>query len=404
MGDKHKGALTFVFITLLIDFTGIGIIIPIIPRLIEELIHGNISDASQYGGWLTFAYAFMQFIFAPVLGGLSDKYGRRPVLLASLFGMGVDYLFLAFAPTIFWLFIGRILSGITGASMTAAMAYIADVSPPDKRAQNFGLLGMAFGIGFIAGPAIAAVSSSLGTRAPFYIAAGLSLINWLYGYFVLPESLAKENRRAFSWSRANPVGSLRHLSRYSKIYSLLGAYVLVYIAAHAMQSTWTYFTMFRFSWTEAQVGYSLSFVGLLLAIVQGGLIRIILPKTGQQRAIYIGFSLYIIGFVLFGFATAGWMMFAILVPYCLGGIAGPSLQGIMSNNVPATEQGELQGALTSLISITNIIGPLLMTGLFYYFTNEHRPFLFPGAPFFMGAVLMTGSLVLVYRSFRKPAL
>lgn len=403
MGDKHKGALTFIFITLLIDFTGIGIIIPIIPGLIEELIHGNISDASKYGGWLTFAYAFMQFICAPVLGGLSDKYGRRPVLLASLFGMGVDYIFLAFAPTIFWLFIGRILSGVTGASMTAAMAYIADVSPAEKRAQNFGLLGMAFGIGFIAGPAIAAVASKFGIRAPFYIAAALSLLNCIYGYFVLPESLSKEHRRPFTWARANPLGSLRHISRYGNIYSLMGACVLVSIAGHAMQSTWTYFTMLKFEWTEEQVGYSLSFVGLLLAIVQGGLIRIVLPKIGQQRAIYIGFVLYIIGFVLFGLASTGWMMYAILVPYCLGGISGPSLQGIMSNNVPPTEQGELQGALASMISITNIIGPLLMTGLFYFFTNEHRPFLFPGAPFFLGALLMTASLFLVIRSFRKNA-
>lgn len=402
MSGRKNGPLTFIFITLLIDFIGFGIVIPVVPKLIEELIGGNISDASIYGGWLTFAYAVVQFVCAPILGGLSDKFGRRPVLLISMFGMGVDYLFLAFAPSIFWLFVGRIIIGITGASMTAASAYIADVSTPEKRAQNFGLLGMAFGIGFVLGPVIGGwVGHWGGIRAPFLLTAGMSLLNWLYGYFILPESLSKENRRAFSWKRANPVGALKQIKKYPQVYSLMGAIALIYTAAHSIMSTWTYYTMFKFEWSMDIVGYSLSLSGLMTAIVQGGLIRVLLPKLGYHRAVYVGLLIYMISFLLFGLATSGWMMFAVLVLYGLGGIFGPSLQGVMSNQVPPTEQGELQGTMTSLISLTNIVGPLVMTGLFHYFTKENRPFLFPGAPFYMSALLTAGAAVLAIRSFRK---
>lgn len=398
---RQAGPLTFIFFTLLIDFIGFGIIAPVVPKLIGQLINGNMSDASQYGGWLTFAYAFVQFFFAPVLGGLSDKYGRRPVLLISMFGMGIDYLFLAFAPSIAWLFVGRILLGVTGASMTAASAYIADISTPEKRAQNFGLIGMALGLGFILGPMIGGfMSGHWGVRAPFLLAAGLSLLNWLYGFFILPESLKKENRRAFDWKRANPVGALLQIRKYQKVYSLLGAIALVFTAVHSIQSNWTYFTMYKFRWTEEMVGLSLSFSGLMLAIVQGGLIRAVLPKLGYHRAVYIGLLIYGMSFILFGMATEGWMMFAVLVIYSMGGIFGPSLQGVISNQVPANEQGELQGAFTSLISLTNIIGPLLMTGLFHYFTKESRPFHFPAAPFYMSALLTLTAAALAIRSFR----
>jgi MFS transporter, DHA1 family, tetracycline resistance protein len=399
---RQAGPLTFIFFTLLIDFIGFGIVIPVVPKLIEQLIHGNVSDASQYGGWLTFAYAFVQFFFAPILGGLSDKYGRRPVLLMSMFGMGVDYLFLAFAPSILWLFVGRIFLGITGASMTAASAYIADISTPEKRAQNFGLLGMAFGLGFILGPAIGGlVADAWGVRAPFLLAAGFSLVNWLYGYFILPESLKKENRRAFEWKRANPVGALLQIRKYRKIYSLLGAIALVFTAVHSIQSNWTYFTMYKFGWTEKMVGYSLSFSGLMLAIVQGGLIRAVLPRLGYHRAVYVGLLIYGVSFILFGMVTEGWMMFAVTAVYSMGGIFGPSLQGVMSNQVPANEQGELQGAFTSLISLTNIIGPLVMTGLFHYSTKDGTPFHFPAAPFYLSALLTLTAAVLAIRSFRK---
>ncbi len=348
MRSKKEAALGFIFITLLIDVTGLGIIIPVLPKLITELIHGDLSTASQYGGWLTFAYAFMQFSFAPVLGNLSDKYGRRPVLLFSLFGFGIDYLFLALAPTIGWLFVGRMIAGITGASFTTATAYIADISTPEKRAQNFGIVGAAFGLGFIIGPVIGGVLGQYGSRIPFFAAAGLSLLNWVYGYFILPESLPKEHRRPFEWKRANPIGSLLQLKKYPAAAGLISSLVLIYISGHSVQSTWSFYNMEKFNWNEAWVGYSLGFVGLTVAIVQGGLIRVIIPKLGNQKSVYIGLLFYCVGFVLFAFATKSWMMFAFMIPYALGGIAGPSLQGIISNEVPANEQGELQGALTSL--------------------------------------------------------
>jgi len=398
MSASRTPALSFIFITLLVDIIGLGIIIPVTPRLIQEMTICTISEASMYGGWLMFSYAIMQFIFSPVIGGLSDRYGRRPVLLLSLFGFGLDYLFLAFAPSITWLFVGRILAGVAGASITTATAYIADISTPEKRAQNFGIIGMAFGIGFIIGPVLGGVLGQYGTRIPFFAAAGLTLLNWLYGYFILPESLSAEHRRKFEWKRANPIGSLKHLSRYPVILGLVASLVLIYIAAHAVQSTWTYFTMERFNWNEAMVGYSLGMAGLCVAIVQGGLIRIINPKLGPNRSVYVGLMLYALGLALFAFSTQGWMMFAFLVPYCLGGIAGPSLQGIISNQVPPNQQGELQGALTSLISMTSIVGPLFMTNMFSFFTGKNTPYYFPGAAFLAGAVLMLVSGLLAWRT------
>lgn len=398
MANNRKAALGFIFVTLLIDVTGLGIIIPVIPKLIEGLIHGNVSDASRYGGWLSFAYAIMQFIFAPVIGNLSDQYGRRPVLLLSLLGFGLDYLFQAFAPTIGWLFVGRIIAGIFGASFTTASAYIADISTPENRAQNFGMIGAAFGLGFIIGPVVGGLLGHYGPRVPFIAAAILSLVNAIYGFLVLPESLPKENRRKFDWKRANPMGSLLQLNKYPAVSGLIFSVVLVYIAAHAVQSTWTFYNIEKFQWSERMIGYSLGFVGLMVAIVQGGLIRAIIPRLGNERSVYIGLLLYGAGYLLYGFATASWMMFAFTVVYSLGGIAGPALQGIISSAVPANEQGELQGALTSLMSATSIIGPPLMTNLFSYFTSPKAPVHFSGAPFLMGAVLVLLSSFLAYRS------
>ncbi|MFZ7114923.1 MAG: TCR/Tet family MFS transporter [Bacteroidota bacterium] len=386
---------------MLIDVIGLGIIIPVLPKLIEEMIGGDLSMASTYAGWLMFAYATMQFLFSPIIGALSDRYGRRPVLLISLFGFGVDYVLMGFAPTIAWLFVGRLISGITGASFTTATAYIADISTPEKRAQNFGLIGAAFGLGFIIGPVLGGLLGHYGARVPFFTAAGLALLNTAYGYFILPESLDKEHRRKFEWKRANPVGSLKRLSHYPVILSLVVSLVFIYIASHATQSTWTFYTMEKFKWNEQMVGYSLGFVGLMIAIVQGGLIRIVIPKLGQKKSIYIGLTLYVIGFVCFAFATKSWMMFAFVVPFSLGGICGPALQGVMSGQVPANEQGELQGALTSLISVTSIVGPLLMTNLFSYFTASDAPIYFPGAPFLMGAVLTLFSVLFAVRSLEK---
>ena len=285
MKDPKINALTFIFITLLIDVIGLGIIIPVLPKFIGSLIHGDLSLASTYSGWLTFAYAGMQFLFAPVVGALSDRFGRRPVLLCSLFGFGIDYIFMGFAPTIGWLFAGRLISGITGASFTTAGAYIADVSPPEKRAQNFGLIGAAFGLGFIIGPVIGGLLGQISPRLPFFAAAGLALINWIYGYFILPESLSENNRRKFEWKRANPIGALKNFSRYPVILSLVASLVCIYLASHATQSTWTFYTMEKFKWDEKMVGYSLGFVGIMIALVQGGLIRIVIPKLGQKRSI-----------------------------------------------------------------------------------------------------------------------
>lgn len=396
--SNRKPALGFIFVTLLIDVIGFGIIIPVMPSLIQELTGGTMSDASLYGGLLMFAFASMQFLFSPVLGGLSDQYGRRPVLLISLFGFGIDYFLLALAPSIGWLFLGRILAGITGASFTTASAYIADVSTPEKRAQNFGMIGAAFGLGFIIGPVIGGLLGEYGSRVPFYAAAIVTLLNWLYGFFVLPESLGKENRRPFELKRANPVGSLRQLGRYPVISGLVISLVCVYIAAHSVQSTWGFFTIEQFKWDEKMIGYSLGVVGILVAFVQGFLIRFTTPKLGPERSVYIGLGLYALGLLLFAFASETWMMYAFLVPYALGGIAGPALQALMSNQVPANEQGELQGGLTSIMSVTSIIGPPLMTGLFAWFTNPKHSIHFPGAPFLAGAVLMLLSLIFAMRT------
>ncbi|WBA43354.1 TCR/Tet family MFS transporter [Hymenobacter canadensis] len=400
MSAARKPALAFIFLTLLLDVIGFGIIIPVLPKLITHLTGGTLSEAAQYGGWLLFAFASMQFLFSPILGNLSDQYGRRPVLLFALFGFGLDYLFLAFAPSVAWLFVGRIIAGITGASFSTASAYIADISTPENRAQNFGMIGAAFGLGFIIGPVLGGKLAQFGHQAPFLAAAALSLINWLYGYFVLPESLAKENRRPFDWKRANPIGSLRQLRKYPVILGLVVAMVPIYIAAHATQSTWSYFTMYQFHWNEDQVGNSLGAVGLLTGLVQGVLIRYINPWLGNKRSVLIGLGLYTLGFALFAFAGQPWMMFAFLVPYCLGGIAMPALQSIMAGQVPPSEQGELQGALTSLVSLTSIVGPPLMTNLFSYFTGPKAPVHFPGVAFLTGSVLTLISLLLVIRSLR----
>ncbi len=398
---KNKNALIFIFITLLIDCTGIGIIIPVTPKLISELIGGTVSEASKYGGWLSFAYGTMMFLFASVLGGLSDRFGRRPVLLLSLLGLGIDYLFLAFAPSLFWLFVGRMIAGISGASFTTASAYIADISEPEKRAQNFGIIGAAFGLGFILGPLIGGVFSQFGSRVPFLIAAGLSLCNALYGYFILPESLAPENRRAFDWKRANPIGTFINLKRYKHLYGLIIIVVLQNIASYAAQSTWTYYTILKFGWSETLVGASLAVVGLCIAIVQGGLTRFVIPKFGHVKSIYLGLSFHLLGQLLFALATQGWMMFVFTLPFTFGGFAMVAIQGLISSDVPKNEQGEMQGALTSLVSLTAIFGPLLMTNLFYQFTKADAPAYLPSIPFITGAVLTVVSLFIVTKSIKR---
>lgn len=401
MANTRKSGVFFILVTILIDCIGFGIIIPIMPDLIKELAHVDLSEASRYGGSLLVAYSVMQFIASPILGSLSDKYGRRPILLISLFGLGIDYILLAFAPSLAWLFAGRIFAGICGASITTASAYIADVSEPEKRAQNFGLIGAAFGLGFIIGPIIGGVFVQYGTRVPFMIAAGLSLINWLYGYFILPESLKIENRRRFDWKRANPIGALKQIKKYPSLLGLLGALLILYLAAQATQSVWSYYTISKFNWNATWVGYSLGFVGLTVAIVQGGLIRIIIPKIGNKKSIQVGLVLYIIGFVAFSLASKGWMMFVFMVPYALAGITGPAIQAIISKQIAANAQGEIQGIITGLMSIANIFGPLIMTYLFFHFTEKGAAIYFPGAPFMMAAILTCIAFLICNRSLRK---
>ena len=396
-----RPALGFIFITLLIDIIGLGIIIPVLPALIQELTGGSLADASRYGGWMLFAYASMHFICSPIMGGMSDRFGRRPVLLASLFGFGLDYILMALAPTLAWLFAGRIIAGMMGASFTTAAAYIADISTPEKRAQNFGLIGAAFGLGFIIGPTIGGFLGAYGPRVPFMAAAGLTLLNWLYGFFILPESLSPEHRRKFEWSRANPVGSLLNLKRYPVIMGLVVSLILIHVAAHAVQTNWPYYTIEKFGWDTKMIGISLAVVGISFAIVQGGLIRIIIPKLGNQRSVYVGLAFTTAGFILYALANESWMMFAFTAVYCMGSIAGPALQGIISTNVPPNEQGELQGALTSLMSATAIVGPPLMTNTFAFFTDDHAPVYWPGAPMILGAVLMVLSTFLARRSLKR---
>ena len=401
MAKKNNAAIGFIFITLLIDVIGFGIIIPVMPALISKLKHVDVSTAAAYGSYLTVAYSFTQLIFSPILGNLSDKYGRRPVLLFSLFGFGIDYLFLALAPSYGWLFIGRIIAGITGASFTTASAYIADVSTPENRAKNFGMIGAAFGLGFIIGPLLGGVISHFGERVPFYAAATLALLNWAYGYFVLPESLKKENRREFNWKKANPVSSVLKLKKFPSIGGLIVSMFLLYVAAHAVMSNWNYFTIERFHWNELMVGISLTVVGVLVGVVQAGLTRVINPKLGNEKSIYLGLILYSLGMVLFGVANQSWMMFVFLVPYCLGGLAQPAMQAIMAGKVPPNEQGELQGALTSVMSLASIIGPLVMNTLFSYFTNKNAPVYLPGAPFFLGCVLMMSAAFVAFKTLHS---
>jgi DHA1 family tetracycline resistance protein-like MFS transporter len=398
INNKKNAAVGFIFITLLVDVIGFGIIIPVFPGLISKLKHVDISTAARYGSYLTIAYAVMQFFFAPILGNLSDKYGRRPVLLISLFGFGLDYILLALAPNYGWLFIGRIIAGITGSSFTTAAAYIADISTNENRTKNFGMIGAAFGLGFIIGPLLGGVLGHLGERVPFYTSAALVLLNWLYGYFVLPESLSKENRREFSWKRANPIGSLQSLAKHKSVAGLLLSILLIYIAAHALMSNWNYFTIYRFKWSELMVGLSLGLVGVMVGVVQAGLTRVVNPKLGNEKSVYYGVAIYAIGMLLLGTATQSWMMFAILPLYCLGGIAQPALQGVMASRVPANAQGELQGALTSSMSLAAIIGPFVMNNLFFYFTHDDAPFKLPGAPFLLGALLLAVSAVIAYRT------
>lgn len=398
----RKPAVRFIFLTLLLDVIGFGLLIPVAPKLVEQLTGMDETHAAPIYAVLTATYALMSFFFAPVLGNLSDRFGRRPVILVSLFGSGIDYIAGALAPNMAVLFITRAINGISGANMTACNAYIADITAPEKRAAAYGMVGAAFGIGFILGPLIGGLLGAVDIRLPFYAAALLCLSNWLYGYFVLPESLPPERRRKFEWRRANPVGTFGHLTRYPVVVGLGTALFLVNLAQFGLHTTWVLYTSLRYGWGTIQTGASLFAVGVTSAIVQGFLVRKIVPRLGEPRSLVIGLVIGVLGFAGYGLATEGWMIYVIIALASLGGIGGPAAQALITRSVPPTEQGEVQGALTSLNSIAQILGPLLCGWLFGVFADRATaPAYIPGASFFAGSLLVAFGLVLTALTLRR---
>jgi len=393
--ERPKGhhAALFVFVTVLIDAMGIGIIIPVMPDLIRDLSDLPLSKAALWGGYLSFVYAFMQFLFGPTVGNLSDRFGRRPVLLVSLAVLTIDYLIMGFAPTLAILFIGRVLAGIAGATHSTAHAYIADISPPEKRAQNFGLIGAAFGIGFILGPIVGGLAGELGPRQPFFAAAAVAFVNLVYGYFLVPESLVQEKRRPFSVTRANPLGVARQIRKFPTVAWLFAAVFLYNVAHFVYPAVWSFYTKEALGWTSAEVGLSLAAVGVGFAVVQGWLIRLVLPRLGEAKTAVLGFLVSIAGLVGLAFANVTWLVYSLMPFVALGAMVTPAMTGLMSNRIPDDAQGELQGALTSVAGVTIIISPVLMTQLFGYFAGDQAPFYFPGAPFLAAAVLMSLALI-----------
>jgi DHA1 family tetracycline resistance protein-like MFS transporter len=397
----RQAGLGFIFVTIVLDVLGAGMVIPVLPQLVASLVQGDVSSAAQYYGYFVALFSAMQFLFAPALGGLSDQYGRRPVLLLSLFSAAINYVLLAVAPNLTLLFVGRVLAGVSAANITAANAYIADISLPEQRARNFGLLGAAFGIGFIVGPLLGGVLGSFGERVPFWAASALTLLNALYGLFVLPESLPAESRRRFQWREANPLRSLRGLGRHAVVLSLVGTLVCTYLAQQALYTTWVLYTTYRFNWNSWEQGISLAFFGASTALVQAALLPVLLPRLGERRALVLGLASSVVGYVLYGLATAGWMMYVIIAATGLSFVIQPAVQALITNAVPADEQGAIQGALTSLLSLTAIVGPIIATELFSYFTAPARSTPVPGAPFFLGAVLMLAASLLAVRLFKR---
>src|SRR5215467_10639278 len=369
--------------------------------LIMQLTGVGIDRAARYGGWLSFVYALMQFFCAPVLGNLSDERGRRPVLLYAVLSLGVDYLIMGLAPTIGWLFLGRTIAGVAGASFTPAYAYVADIAPRERRAQNFGLMSAAFGIGFVLGPAIGGLLGSFGPRAPFFAASALALANFAFGWFALPESLPLEKRRPFHWARANPLGTLRQMRQYPVVLLTLGALFLWQLAHQVLPSTWAFYTIAKFNWTDRQVGASLAFVGLLMALAQGVFTRVLIPWLGgERRAALVGMAAAFLAYVGYALATQGWMMYAVGLTTFFFALTYPSMNALASQQIPANAQGELQGAVASLYSLSSIIGPPLLTQIFSRFSDPAGAVYFPGAAFVSAAGLTLICAVLFLRALR----
>ena len=394
---RRQAAVTFIAITIVIDVLGFGVIIPVLPRLVQQFMGGDpVRGAAVYGLFGT-VWALMQFFFSPLLGAISDRFGRRPVILISCFGLGLDYIVMALAPSVGWLLIGRIASGICAASFSTSFAYIADVTPPEKRAGAFGLLGAAFGIGFVLGPALGGVLGDISPRLPFWGAAGLALLSACYGLFVLPESLPRSRRDAFHWRKANPIGSLQLLRSHRELMGLASVNFLFQLAHCVLPSMYVLYTSYRYGWSAGKVGLTLMAVGVLNIVVQGVLVKPAVARLGERGAIYAGLFFGIAGFSGFGLAPSAIWMWASLPIFALWGLITPGLQGLMSRRVGAHEQGKLQGANGSITSIAGLIGPLLFTQSFAYFIDPHRAWTLPGVPFFLAAALLVAALLLAVR-------
>lgn len=411
-----KRAFLFIFVTVTLSMIGFGVIIPVMPQLIMDVTGENLANAAQWGGYLSLVYALMQFIMMPIIGGLSDRYGRRPILLVSMAAYSFDFLIMAIAPVIGIIFIARVLAGAFAATYSTANAYIADITPPDERAGRFGMLGAAFGLGFIIGPAIGGILGEyFGPRAPFYFVAALGAANFVFGYFVLPETLTKDKRRAFDWKRANAFGNLKQFAKFPIMLPIAGVLFLAQVAHWTYPSVWSYYAEEKFSWTPGLIGASLMFVGLTAAIVQGGLTRIVVPRFGERSTATFAMCVTAVTYVCFAIVETGWMVYLVIAISSLGGLAQPALQGIMSRTMPANAQGELQGAIGAIASISMILGPPLMTQIFAAFSSPGlpfaiggvtllstgAPFYFPGAPFVFSAFLELGALALLFLAFRR---
>jgi len=391
---SKKLPIIFLLITVAIDSMGIGLIMPVMPDLIIELGGGDLSRAATWGGGLAAIFAVMQFLFGPIVGNLSDSYGRRPVLLASLAVMSLDYVIMGFASAMWMLVIGRLIGGITSATQSTANAYMADISKQDQKAQNFGLVGAAFGVGFILGPLAGGLLSTLGPRAPFFAAAGLAAANTVFGALILPETVTDKIRRPFSWARANPFAAFKYVGKLPGVTRLLLVYFFFNVAFFVYPSVWAYYTQERFGWDAPMVGVSLAVFGASMALVQGGLIRMVIPRIGEHYTVIVGFAINMLAFTIYALAFDGWQIFALAPITSLGAITGPALQGIMSRAASRDQQGELQGVLTSISAMGIIISPVMMTSTFSYFTRAGSPYYFPGAPFVLSAGLVLLALII----------
>ncbi len=393
----------FIFITLVLAFVGFGLLIPVLPKLVVQLRGGDLASGSYAYGWIISIFALMQFVGSPILGALSDRYGRRRIILIATAGSAIDYFIMANAPTLVWFFVARIIAGFTAGVLATANAYIADVTVPEKRAQAFGLLGAALGVGFIIGPVLGGFLGEYDVRLPFFVAGTCSAVNWLYGYLVLPESLKPENRRAFDWQRASPLGSLVALRRFPAVLALAEAFFLLMLAQMMLQSTWALYTDHRYGWGPKGIGMSLAFVGVATGFVQAVLIKRIVPRLGDTRAVITGLCISITAQVCYGLATQGWMVYAVICVGAFAGISGPALQSYITRHVPANEQGGVQGVLAGLQSLAGIPGPFIATHSFGWAIAPGRTFQMPGIAFFEGAFFTAIALALVIRSFRRDA-